>query len=346
MSDGPIAHADAATASPADVMRQFESLGDTCEFGFVQRHFGIEPISLLRWAGAPLPGLVQALQARFAGLYRREDLMVIDGGSVLDMKYDLRFHAGPYAQDGGSGRRAARWDAEALAAHAREQRHIGFLLRTTLDTLAGRSKIFVYKTNAGVTAEEALQLKAALDLYGFQRLLCVMPPGSGEVAGQARLVAAGVKLAGISRFAPYTCQDDVDAECWLSVCRSALGEGWGDEAAVAPGPDASPAPPAATPPAFELTPNGVMLLNPALAAGAMTALYHTLLLRGADGEGLRALSGMLSRGESALEDTIAAMLESEEFASLVPRFLERYQRRMRDRAPVTPPPATPPPLTW
>ena len=327
----------AIPSDPAAVMACFESLGDTCEFGFVQRHYGIEPISLLRWVGAPLPGLLDALRARFVGIYRREDLVAIDGGSVLDLKYDLRFHAGRYAQDGGSGKRPVVWTEEALAAYAREQRYVRFLLRTTLDTLANRSRILVYKTNAGLDLLDILQLKAALDLYGPQRLLCVLPGSERDPPGRARLVATGVKVAGISRFAPYTCQDDIDAPCWLSLCASALEAPWGDEAVAPPGragtpsadapdPKASPEASPEGPPAFELTERGIALYNPALARGVVTALYHTLLLRSPDGDGLQALSGSLSRGEVGLEDVIASALSSEEFAGLVPRFLQRYVR--------------------
>ncbi len=319
-----------APLEPAAVMARFESLGDTCEFGFVQRHFGIEPISLLRWAGAPLPGLLEALQARFAGLYRREDLVVIDGGSVLDLKYDLRFHAGAYAhdgRDGHGGQRAVAWDEAARTAHAREQRHVGFLLRITLETLAQRGKIFVYKTNAGLELLDVLRLKAALDLYGPQRLLCVLPADERNPAGRARLLAAGVKVAGISRFAPYTCQDDADAPCWLALCRSALEGSWGDEAVAEAAPTAGGVPaPAEGPPPFELTERGVALYSPALARGVVTALYHTLLLREPDGGGLRALSEGLSRGETGVEDVIASTLRSVEFAQLAPRFLAHYVR--------------------
>lgn len=318
----------ASPDSPAEVMRRFESLGDTCEFGFVQRHHGIEPISLLRWAGAPLPGLLLALRARFAGLYRREDLMAIDGGSVVDMKYDLRFHAGPHAHENdGTGRRAIRWTEAALAAHAREARHVGFLLRTTLETLASRARVFVYKTNAGLAEAEILRLKCALDLYGPQRLLCVRPAAPDAPPGEARLLAPGLKLGTLPRLAPYECQDDVDAPAWLALCRSALLSPWEDEAAeAAAARDAAPPSVADAPPAFALTPEGVMLLNPALAAGALTALYHTLLMRPPDGGGLHALAGTLSRGETGLEDIIASMLSSEEFAALAPRFLRRYVR--------------------
>src|SRR5690242_4928537 len=37
------------------LLRKFESLGDNCEFGLVQRKAGIEPVYLLRFAGFEIP---------------------------------------------------------------------------------------------------------------------------------------------------------------------------------------------------------------------------------------------------------------------------------------------------
>lgn len=39
----------------AEILGQFESLGDNCEFGLVQRIGGIEPLGLLRFAGFHIP---------------------------------------------------------------------------------------------------------------------------------------------------------------------------------------------------------------------------------------------------------------------------------------------------
>src|SRR4051794_33399291 len=53
-----------------------ESIGRNCEFGLVQRSFGLEPIGLLRWAASPLAALTQAFQGQFAGLGKDMDLEV------------------------------------------------------------------------------------------------------------------------------------------------------------------------------------------------------------------------------------------------------------------------------
>ena len=60
--------AAAEAGSPADIMMQFMSLGQNCEFGFAQRAFGAEPMDLLRWASTPLPVLLDLLRNRFAGI--------------------------------------------------------------------------------------------------------------------------------------------------------------------------------------------------------------------------------------------------------------------------------------
>jgi hypothetical protein len=60
----------------AELMLKFESLGQNCEFGFVQRSCHAEPNDLLRFASAPLPSLLAALQASFNGMGDPESLQV------------------------------------------------------------------------------------------------------------------------------------------------------------------------------------------------------------------------------------------------------------------------------
>ncbi len=60
MSDKPIAVNLAAVSAVEqitlqDLMLQFESLGQNCEFGLVQRRAGADPLGLLRFDSAPCP---------------------------------------------------------------------------------------------------------------------------------------------------------------------------------------------------------------------------------------------------------------------------------------------------
>lgn len=50
------------------LVARFESLGDNCEFGFVQRRSGVEDGGLLRWAVSPPEALLKAIRSRFSGV--------------------------------------------------------------------------------------------------------------------------------------------------------------------------------------------------------------------------------------------------------------------------------------
>jgi hypothetical protein len=62
--------------SDRDLVLNFESIGDNCEFGLVQRMAGAEPLGLLRFSSTPLPLLVRALRARFDGLADPANVLV------------------------------------------------------------------------------------------------------------------------------------------------------------------------------------------------------------------------------------------------------------------------------
>ena len=76
----------------AKLFAQFESVGNNCDFGFVQQYFGDQSITLLRWAGCSLDGLVRALEADFASLFAWENVREAPPSSITDAKYDLYYH--------------------------------------------------------------------------------------------------------------------------------------------------------------------------------------------------------------------------------------------------------------
>lgn len=85
-----------ANLSDSDLVLQFESLGDNCELGLVQRRMGAEPLGLLRFAGAPLRNLLRAMRNRFALIDdpAHVRLQVENGEYMVRLtKYDLIYHA-------------------------------------------------------------------------------------------------------------------------------------------------------------------------------------------------------------------------------------------------------------
>ena len=211
----PLPDSDAAV--PRDeLMARFESLGENCEFGLVQRHCGIEPLGLLRFASAPLPKLRAALRAEFEGMGRAEnlDVQVSSNGNeymVHDRVFDLNYHAWVRVEE-----------QTRVEVHEREVKRVPFLVRKLLEDLRSGEKIFVFHGMEPLSLANARDLRADLGRYGPGTLLWVEladaehPPGSVEWAGEALLKGY------IDRFAPGEDAHDLSLQCWVDVCQRAL----------------------------------------------------------------------------------------------------------------------------
>ena len=307
--------------TPPEILAEFESLGDSCEFGFVQRHYALEPTSLLRWVGAPLDGLVSALIDGFAKIFRFEDLVPVPGGSVVDA-YRLAYHSDLRAQEDGSGN-LAFIEAEEVkrAKYKRESLHFRFLRRITLENLELRRKIFIYKRNSGLGDADILRLKSALDLFGPQRLLCVVPATPEQPAGRLDLVASGVQRVGMTRLACYGRQEDTDVEGWLDICQRALASDWAQPdftAARAVRPAAAMIEPA------DAQGSASFVVDRRLAAALVTAAYRTVLLREPDPPGLVGYTEDTLRDHRTIEDVFAGVFRSEEFARNAKQIVAHY----------------------
>lgn len=75
-----------------ELLHCFESLGDNCEFGFVQRYHGAEPSSLYRWATAPLHGVMRGLEDGWADIYAWDRLKPWADDMAWDDQYQCAFH--------------------------------------------------------------------------------------------------------------------------------------------------------------------------------------------------------------------------------------------------------------
>ena len=65
---GVAALAAVAEATDKEILGHFESLGDNCEFGLVQRAAGVEQLGFFRFNFAEMPGLLKALDSAFADM--------------------------------------------------------------------------------------------------------------------------------------------------------------------------------------------------------------------------------------------------------------------------------------
>lgn len=213
---------DGGIGQQPELLERFESLGDNCEFGFVQRAHGIEPGGLLRWAIAPPEPLLAALRDGLRDLYAFGSLVPAHPGMVLDQRYGLAFHTAMRIHLEGAQPVFTDPPEQRAAVHAEEMAKIAYLRAKLLSGLAEGSRIFVYKTNPGLDAGQIAALHATLRQHGPARLLAVVPATEDHPSGTVQQAGLGLLIGHIERFAPYDQADDVMLGTWTSLCRQAL----------------------------------------------------------------------------------------------------------------------------
>jgi hypothetical protein len=197
-------------------MMRFESLGESCEFGLVQRRCEAEPLGLFRFASAPLPKLLAALGADFAGFGEPEALDVELSANgreymIKDKRFSLLYHAWVMAGE-----------MTPEEVHQREIRRLPLLIRKLREDLTEAEKIFVYHGMGRLGgADDALPLMMVLRRYGPSTLLWVELADADHPAGTVEQAGAGLLKGYIDRFAPGEDAYDLSLDCWIAICREA-----------------------------------------------------------------------------------------------------------------------------
>lgn len=205
--------ATASVLDDRDLVLRFESIGDNCELGLVQRHAGAEPLGLLRFAGTPLRNLLRGLNARFANIGDPGHVRISpeNGEYMIKLtKYDFTYH---------SHVKIGEMEPEVL--HKQQCRTLRFLADKLISDLETPSKILVFRQNEPLSASDLVDLRIALSVYGPSILLWVQkalpghPPGSVEVADERMMVGY------VRRLAERETVPDLDCASWMQVLRRA-----------------------------------------------------------------------------------------------------------------------------
>jgi hypothetical protein len=199
--------------SDRDLLLQFESLGDNCELGLLQRRLGVEPLGLLRFAGAPLSNLLEALRHRFADLADPDFVRLVpeNGEYMVKLtKYDFTYHSDVKVGD-----------AEPSVLHRQMCRTIGFLAEKLVNDLACAAKIVVFRQNEPLSAMDLIELRRALADYGRNVLLWVTTACAGHPSGSVLVVDDGLMVGFVSRLADRDDVPALDPVSWLKMLRRA-----------------------------------------------------------------------------------------------------------------------------
>jgi hypothetical protein len=201
----------------SELAMRFESLGENCEFGLVQRRCEAEPLGLLRFSSTFLRNLIRGLDQRFEALGEPEAIEPrLEGAGpqkeymIHERRYGLVYHTFVY-----EGQRSPWLMRE------QESVRLKFLRRKFLEELALGEKIFVYKRNIPAEDEEILPLCLALASHGPGWVLWVVSAENGPASGTVEVVGPRLLKAYIDRFASDDAAHDFSFEAWVRICVNA-----------------------------------------------------------------------------------------------------------------------------
>ena len=214
--DAPAASRDKWADRPASreqLALCFESLGQGCQFGQIQRQMGAEPLNLLRFVDTVTSSLVDGLVKGFAGIDTPDSLTL---GKAPRDRPSYTWHQAVYKL---SFDTLIDVDTLEAALVLRDQlKRLTFLRRKFVDDLRAAEKIYVLTRSDVLTEPEALAVFCALNLYGPNTLLWTVF-GDEATTGQVVELAPGFLRAQLGsvdevRFAPL--------RAWLGVLENAV----------------------------------------------------------------------------------------------------------------------------
>lgn len=213
VESGPV---DGDSEAMRALFMQFESLGDTCEFGIVQRRFGAEPISLLRWASIQPVDLMRALDTDMEGVGDAEHTIIeVSHGEYVTR--DKRYHMFSHTFTPETAEPVAKFTTQHL-------RRMKFLRKKLIEDLGSGEKILVYKSINGVSDEQARGIFQSIRRYGGEcALLCVRLENAAHPSGTLAAMDDGLFIGYIDRFSTV----DINVDAWVNLCAE-TAQRWGD----------------------------------------------------------------------------------------------------------------------
>jgi hypothetical protein len=197
-----------------DLMLRFESLGQNCEFGLVQRRCEVEPLGLLRFASTPLANLLSAFEGDFAGLGAADAIEVLPSDNhteyMVGTRFGLFYHA--WVKIG---------EMTAEDVHRRETRRVPILVRKLTQELRSGEKIFVFRGMGALPEEEVMPLFAELRRFGPNTLLFVTLADAAHRSGTVERRRPDFLVGYIERFAPSEDAYDLLLDDWVTICWNA-----------------------------------------------------------------------------------------------------------------------------
>lgn len=196
------------------VLTAFESLGDNCEFGLVQRFYRAEPLGLLRFNWTDYDQLLAALSSNFAVL-DTPDCVRITRGADGELTghvdaYRFFYHTHRY-----------NTDIDIPAFEKAEAVRLRYLADILIETIEDGAKIFIRKGESAAELDKILRLHDCMKRIGDCTLLWVTVADGAHPAGTVEMIGTGLLRGYIERFAPYEAAARAMFDSWAEICSRA-----------------------------------------------------------------------------------------------------------------------------
>ncbi|MGC1301567.1 MAG: hypothetical protein WA840_04250 [Caulobacteraceae bacterium] len=197
-------------ASKIELLSQFESLGDNCEFANFQKSAGVDQPGLFKWMDTSVPGLVATLANELAGV---DDIANLELKAAHDGEYLL--HHRLFGSASHTFARVASDDPGKVL--QREHRRLIMLRRKFLEDVHAARRTYVFRSLRPVTQCEASSLLAALRRKGPNTLLWVRPALEPIHVGRVQRMNDGLLVADIDSLATYENGMTWTSQHWLPI---------------------------------------------------------------------------------------------------------------------------------
>lgn len=197
------------------VLNRFESLGNNCEFGLVQRFYGIEPLGLFRFNWADYEALLSGLSDGFSELDIAGSVQIRRSPNDQELigeveAYKYKYHTGLYDADISI---PGLEESEAL--------RIRYLGRKLIEDLEDGVKIYVRKGEKHEDFDKIVRLHDVMLKIGGCTLLWVTEARTDHPPGTVEVVRAGLLRGYIDRFAPTEAAGRAVFDTWAKICLEA-----------------------------------------------------------------------------------------------------------------------------
>jgi hypothetical protein len=203
------------------VASKFQSMGQNCEFGLVQRACGAEPLGLFRFCNARLHAVVQCLRSEFSEITDEEQFNISESptGEYLGQHKNLALTYHTFVRGDQNP------DVDSL--RRKESTRLKILVRLFREDLEDGEKVFVLlRIGPPLDEFEVLPVISLMRRYNPKAALLwitVAGPDERHLVGQCEMVGNNLLKGYIDRFGDSAClPNGISFGSWKDIMVSAL----------------------------------------------------------------------------------------------------------------------------